>query len=222
MEYCRRHPFIDKPGHDIYGHAFPKDDMGSSRKQKSKAASLLSTSGSQLDGPDSSFDSADPSPPPAPVTKAAAEPVIFPTITCPRCPRHINVRVFARHLNLHNKGGGRASGRAAIMKINGQSGGSSGVTPPISRKSTPVVKLSPQKRSIEDSEDVNYDDDDDDDESPKKKLNNGVVKKWKSGKITVDGKTVDQRPGLGTAAVIKKGKALQTGGSESSQTLDSP
>ncbi|OBT68438.1 hypothetical protein VE03_02864 [Pseudogymnoascus sp. 23342-1-I1] len=230
VEYCKRHPYIDKPGHDIYGLPFPKDDSTSNRKSKSKPSSLLATSGTQLDGPDSSFDSADPSPPPAP-----AEPVTFPTTLCPRCPRYINIKVFARHLNLHNKGGGRASGRAAIMKINGQSG----VTPPTSRKSTPVVKMSPQKRSLEDLEDVNYNDDDDEDEgespkkkariptlkvNPKKKLGNGVgvVKKWKSGKITVDGKTVNQRPGLGTSGGDKKGKAVKRDGSESSHTLDSP
>ncbi|KFZ13296.1 hypothetical protein V502_06699 [Pseudogymnoascus sp. VKM F-4520 (FW-2644)] len=227
VEYCKRHPYIDKPGHDIYGLPFPKDDSGSNRKSKPKP-NLLASSGSQFDGPDSSFDSADPSPPPAP-----AEPVTFPTTLCPRCPRYINIKVFARHLNLHNKGGGRASGRAAIMKINGQSG----VTPPASRKSTPGVKMSPQKRSLEDLEDVNYDDDDDEGKSPKKKariptlkvnpkkkLHNGVgvVKKWKSGKITVDGKTVDQRPGLGTAGGNKKGKAVQREGSESSHTLESP
>ncbi|KFY26786.1 hypothetical protein V493_03884 [Pseudogymnoascus sp. VKM F-4281 (FW-2241)] len=230
VEYCKRHPYIDKPGHDIYGLPFPKDDSASNRKSKPKGPNLLASSGSQLDGPDSSFDSADPSPSPAP-----AEPVTFPTTLCPRCPRYINIKVFARHLNLHNKGGGRASGRAAIMKINGQSG----VTPPASRRSTPNVKLSPQKRSLEDLEDVNYNDDDDADDgespkkkarvptlkvNPKKKLNNGVgvVKKWKSGKITVDGKTVDPRPGLGTAGGNKKGKAVQRGGSDSSHTLESP
>jgi hypothetical protein len=119
------------------------------------------------------------------------------------------------------------------MKINGQSG----VTPPASRRSTPGVKLSPQKRSLEDLEDVNYNDDDDEDEgespkkkariptlkvNPKKKLPNGVVKKWKSGKITVDGKTVDQRPGRGGGGSNKKGKAVQREGSESSHTLESP
>lgn len=146
------------------------------------------------------------------------------------------MKVFARHLNGHLKGGGRASGRAAIMKINGQSGMTP--TPPVaSRRPTPVVKPSPQKRSLKDLEDLKYNDEDDDErESPKKKMKipdlkinpqkkryEGVVKKWKSGKITVDGKTVNQRPGLGTTGHgDKKGKTKQREGSESSQTLDSP
>lgn len=185
---------------------------------------------SQIDGADSSFESPAPSPPP--IEQKPKPATIFPNVECPRCPRLVNVRVFARHLNGHLKGGGRASGRAAIMKINGQSG----ITPPVSRKSTPAIKGSPQKRSLENLEDVKYDEDEDDRESPKKKIKKipqlkvnaqkkkygeGVVKKWKSGKITVDGKTVDQRSSSGIAREDKKGKATQKDDTGSSGTLDS-
>jgi hypothetical protein len=62
----------------------------------------------------------------------------------------LNVKVFARHLNGHLKGGGRASGRAAVLKINGQSASSSSQatnTPPVSRKGTPLPAVNPISRN---------------------------------------------------------------------------
>lgn len=83
---------------------------------------------------------------------------------------------------------------------------------------------------------MKYDEDEEDRESPKKKIKKipqlkvnppkkkygeGVVKKWKSGKITVDGKTVDQRLSSGISREDKKGKATQKDDTGSSGTLDS-
>jgi hypothetical protein len=131
--------------------------------------------------------------------------------------------------------GGRASGRAAALKINGQANGSQGgSTPPISRRGTPLPpeKKSPAKRDVEEL-DAGEDDSDENRKKKKKKVKRGITKKWKSGKVTVSGKAVskeattdsnDTEPAAKKA--LEKEKAAAGAEprevSESSQTLSSP
>jgi hypothetical protein len=229
MEYCEKHPYIDKPGHDIYGVSFPKDDASSSKKQKAKT--VLTLSASQNDA-DSSFES--PGQSPSSEEPKPKQTMSFPNVQCPRCPRQVNIKVFARHLNSHLKSGGRASARAAADRISGQAG--SGVnTPPASRTSTPATKVSPLKRPHDRIEEK-YADEENEDASPQKKIRRipqlkvnpprvqyeGVVKKWKSGKITVDGKTVDQRPIPKTGIPDSKFNRGASGGSNGIRRTGSP
>jgi hypothetical protein len=184
--------------------------------------------------PGSSFESPAPSPPEAETKKKAASNVA-PDVECQRCGHSVRVNFFANHLAKCMGIGGRASGRAAALKINGQATGSQGgSTPPISRRGTPLPpdKTSPQKREAEELEDDEHEWADD---SPKRKKPKKVVtKKWKSGKVTVNGKAVIKEPLLdikdsGQVVSLKADKKHEgvvglepREVSESSQTLSSP
>lgn len=231
IQYCKRRPFVDKPNHDIYGQPF-KQVGPVKRTRKTKGKELLAVE--KQAEPGSSFESPAPSPPEAEIKKKAASNVA-PDVECQRCGHSVRVNFFANHLAKCMGIGGRASGRAAALKINGQATGSQGgSTPPISRRGTPLPpdKTSPQKREAEDLED---DEADWADDSPKKKKPKKVVtKKWKSGKVTVNGKAVIMEPPVDTKdngqvssmKVEKKHEGIAglepREVSESSQTLSSP
>jgi hypothetical protein len=230
IQYCKRRPFVDKPNHDIYGQPF-KQVGPVKNTRKSKAKGSLAVENQAEAG--SSFESPAPSPPEAESKKKAPRNVA-PDVQCQRCGQSQRVNYFASHLAKCMGIGGRASGRAAALKINGQATGSQGgSTPPISRRSTPLPpdKTSPQKRDAEELED---NEDDWADDSPKKKKPKVVTKKWKSGKITVNGKAVTKEPpgdikDSRQAAAVKQEKKLEgvvslepREVSESSQTLSSP
>jgi hypothetical protein len=231
IQYCKRRPFVDKPNHDIYGQPFKQ--VGPVKKtRKSKGKELLTVENQAEPG--SSFESPAPSPPEAENKKKAAKNVA-PDVECQRCGQSVRVNYFANHLSKCMGIGGRASGRAAALKINGQATGSQGgSTPPISRRSTPLPpdKTSPQKRDAEEFEDDEVDWAND---SPKKKKPKKVVtKKWKYGKVTVNGKAVIKEPpgdikDSGQVASVKEEKKHEGDVSleprevsESSQTLSSP
>ena len=156
-EYCALHPFVDREGYDIYGLPFPKDDVSNSKK-KDRAPEKERKIGLQLDGAaDSSFESSGPIDSPPPEVKAEERKMVFPNVECPRCPRIVNVRVFARHLNGHLRSGGRASGRAAAARISGTNDEKK--TEKDSRRTTPALtkdekaasqlERSPKKRDRE-------------------------------------------------------------------------
>lgn len=118
-EYCKLEPYVDRPGYDIYGLPFPKDDVSNSKK-KDRAPEKERKNGLGMDGAvDSSFESSGPMDSPPPTDVKEERKMVFPNVECPRCPRMVNVRVFARHLNGHLRSGGRASGRAAAARISG-------------------------------------------------------------------------------------------------------
>lgn len=230
IQYCKRRPFVDKPNHDIYGQPF-KQVGPVKRTRKTKGKDLLLENQAE---PGSSFESPAPSPPEAETKKKVASNVA-PDVECQRCGHSVRVNFFANHLAKCMGIGGRASGRAAALKINGQATGSQGgSTPPVSRKGTPLPpdKTSPQKREAEELED---DEDDWADDSPKKKKPKKVVtKKWKSGKVTVNGKAVIKELPVdikdsGQVVSVKAEKKHESVASleprevsESSQTLSSP
>lgn len=230
IQYCKRHPFIDKPNHDIYGQPFKQvGPVKNSRKSKEKELTVENQA-----EVGSSFESPAPSPPDAEFKKKAPKQVT-PNVECQKCGQSVRVNRFAAHLSKCMGISGRASGRAAALKINGQAAGSrTGSTPPISRRSTPLPpdKTSPLKRDAEEPEDgeSNWADD-----SPKKKkVKKGVTKKWKSGKVTVNGKAVANELAAGKmrkeqAVSIKEESKPEIvvsqepqEVSESSQTLSSP
>lgn len=159
-EYCALHPFVDREGYDIYGLPFPKDDVSNS-KRKDRAPEKERKNGLQLDGTaDSSFESSGPTDSPPPEGKVGERKMVFPNVECPRCPRVVNVRVFARHLNGHLKSGGRASGRAAAARISGTNDEkrtdkeSRRTTPALTKdaKAPPQQERSPKKRDRERSD----------------------------------------------------------------------
>lgn len=140
---------------------------------------------------------------------------------------------------------GREASRNAAKKINGQAASQNGSTPTGSRKGTPAATSSPQKRGTADFDDEDEEDDRDESETPKKKKRKkagegkgkakakpkGEVKKWKSGKVTVDGKPLQQpvepeqvpapAPALNAEAEKMKRSESATG-SGSSHTMPSP
>lgn len=186
-QYCKRQPFVSKPGHDIYGQPFVESaPVKGARKNKEK--DRIGDKKQAEAG--SSFDSPAPSPPATDPSSRSAK-HIFPNIKCHICNHSVKVNRFAPHLVKCMGIGGRASGRAAALKINGQANGSqNGSTPPASQRSTPLppnTKKSPQKRDAE-----GFDDDADlwKEDNPKKKKikQQGVTKKWKSAKLKLNGK----------------------------------
>lgn len=157
VTYCKRHPYISKPYHDIYGQAFPREDT----KLPRKSLNNKNPPSSQPDS--SSFDSSITlTPPPGKIAKTAPS---FPNVKCPNCARYSDVRSFRRHLKACMGISNRQSNRTATLKsTNSGLGSRNGSTPPGSRKGTPTLmtmKTSPLKRDRD--EDLSEDDDDDDD-----------------------------------------------------------
>ncbi len=138
-ELCARRPWVDAEGCDIYGLQFPRDDVSTTKRNSSlsnkpteKKMGLNQSIRTEA-GEDTSFDSSTATDNEA-IQQPQEQKVVFPNVECPRCPRMVNVRIFAKHLNGHLRSGGRASGRAAALKIASTEGGGSREA---SRKSTP-------------------------------------------------------------------------------------
>lgn len=213
-QYCTRHPFTDKPGHDIYGQSFPTEATGPEKGRKKSRLEELGAA----DGTDTSNaldESTTASPPPS---SPQSSPNTFPNVKCPSCSRPLVVRRFAAHLAKCLGGNRRPSGRTAQLKMNGSNLSSSQSsfkqpnisTPPAgSRRGTPVpskkTAFGPQKRDrVELGEyDENYDSEEDEPRKKKPKppvkkkdpsvgeAVTGVTKKWKSGRQTIDGKVIE-------------------------------
>jgi hypothetical protein len=244
IKHCTRHPFIDKWDHDIYGQRFPTDAVGPGRGRKKKDV-LQGKAQAETGTGTSSFDSPAPSPPPAEEkTKAPS----FPSSKCHVCGRFLIIRRFASHLEKCMGIKGRASGRAAALKINGN--GNTGTSTPApslqpgSRKGTPALsqnkKPSPVKRD-RDRDEYDFEDDESSDEPMKKKrkrmlakdlkksvpakpigklnVNGQLPKKWKSGRMDVPRSASASMLGNGTKS---KPVATDRRGSDSSGTLSSP
>ncbi|KAJ4147787.1 hypothetical protein LMH87_002292 [Akanthomyces muscarius] len=141
--YCKRHPYIDKPGCDIYGQSWVAPGPGRGKKKKD-------------------MEKPDPADKPANVLS-------FPSATCSKCKRCILVTRLNNHMGSCIGNSGRNASRAAAQKMNGNSQHDS--TPPSSQKATPAPgsrASSPRKRDAAGSDD-DEDDDDDSEASPKKK-----------------------------------------------------
>jgi len=146
-QYCNRHPFISRPGHDIYGNPFPAEQAKSKKerelqKRAEKDAARAGTPGSQDSGPGGDNNNG--------VTKLApgGKPASYvPWHTCPNCKRSLLITRFAQHLEKCLGISGRQSSRNAMAKLSGQSG-----TPIGSRVGTPAPGSHGGSKKEEDDE----------------------------------------------------------------------
>ena len=178
--YCKRHPYIDKPGYDIYGQTWVAPGPGRGKKKKdvekkldpNDASSPAATEGSAKDRPPNVLS--------------------FPSATCSKCKRCILVTRLNNHMGSCIGNSGRNASRAAAQKISngGSNGGSQNDnTPPGSQKGTPLPAsraASPRKR---DGDEFDEDADESDPTNPKKKklkptaLTKKVILKTKTASV---------------------------------------
>ncbi|KAI1337171.1 transcriptional activator [Xylariaceae sp. FL0016] len=157
--YCKKYPYIDKPGYDIYGQTWVAQGPGRGKKKKDMEKKLEPTSDSPTPTPDGGSTGGG----------AASRPpnmLSFPSATCSKCKRCILVTRLNNHMGSCIGNSGRNASRAAAQKI---SNGGDG-TPPGSQKGTPVSGSranSPKKR---DGDEMDDDDETDNDAHKKKKL----------------------------------------------------
>ncbi|KAK3693651.1 hypothetical protein B0T22DRAFT_46343 [Podospora appendiculata] len=157
--YCKKHPYIEKPGYDIYGQTWVAPGPGRGKKKKDMEKKL------------------DPDASPAPGEGGAKDRppnvLSFPSATCSKCKRCILVTRLNNHMGSCIGNSGRNASRAAAQKISngGSNGGSQNNdnTPPGSQKGTPLPAsraASPRKR---DGDEFDEDGDDSDPNNPKRK-----------------------------------------------------
>ncbi|KAH8200198.1 hypothetical protein TruAng_005646 [Truncatella angustata] len=167
--YCKKHPYIDKPGYDIYGQTWVPQGPGRGKKKKDMDKKVETTpqdTPGGTPGPDDTGGKGG----------AASRPpnvLSFPSATCSKCKRCILVTRLNNHMGSCIGNSGRNASRAAAQKIsngaNGHNGSQNDNTPPHSQKGTPGPGSranSPKKRA---SEEVNSDDDSENEIAPKKK-----------------------------------------------------
>ncbi|KAK3365428.1 hypothetical protein B0H63DRAFT_491263 [Podospora didyma] len=159
--YCKKHPYIEKPGFDIYGQTWVAPGPGRGKKKKDIEQK-------KLDG-----DAANS--PAAELTAKDRPPNVlsYPSATCSKCKRCILVTRLNNHMGSCIGNSGRNASRAAAQKISngGSNGGSQNNdnTPPGSQKGTPLPTsraASPRKR---DGDEFDEDADESDPTNPKKK-----------------------------------------------------
>lgn len=160
--YCKKHPYIDKPGYDIYGQTWVQPGPGRGKKKKDMK-------------PDPNIES------PAPGEARPPNVLSFPSATCSKCKRCILVTRLNNHMGSCIGNSGRNASRAAAAKISNGSNGASqnDGTPPSSQKATPAPgsrASSPKKR---DSEEVAAPEEEEESENShkKKKLKPSIMTK---------------------------------------------
>lgn len=151
--YCKKHPYIDKPGYDIYGQTWVAPGPGRGKKKKDMEKKL-----------DASVDGTV-----TPTSDGQRPPNVlsFPSATCSKCKRCILVTRLNNHMGACIGNSGRNASRVASQKIT--NGGTGDNTPPSSQKGTPVNGSragSPRKRDVDELMD---DDQESDTTNPKKK-----------------------------------------------------
>ena len=197
-EYCMLYPWVQRPGHDIYGNPFPTDQPKTGKKKEKE---LLRQKHAEKDavGTPNSQDM-DPATGDAPATATSSQgkeiklntggkPATYvPWQTCPKCKRSLLITRYAQHLEKCLGISGRQSSRNAMARMSAQGTGVAN-TPLGSRVGTPVPgfpvaggakdkdskRISPAKKAGQ------GDDEDNDDmaEAPpqKKKKKSSYIKK---------------------------------------------
>lgn len=165
--YCKKHPYIDKPGYDIYGQTWVPQGPGRGKKKKDMEKKLI---------PETASDSGGVTPTPE---QRPANVLSFPSATCSKCKRCILVTRLNNHMGSCIGNSGRNASRAAAQKISNGSNGNSqnDNTPPSSQKGTPLPGSragSPRKR---DGDEFDEDDESDPNNPKKKKAKPSVTKK---------------------------------------------
>ncbi|KPM39672.1 hypothetical protein AK830_g6863 [Neonectria ditissima] len=129
--YCKKHPYIDKVGCDIYGQSWVGPGPGRGKKKK------------DVEKNDS----------PAPEQRPPNV-LSFPSATCSKCKRCILVTRLNNHMGSCIGNSGRNASRAAAQKLS-NGGSQHDGTPPSSQKATPTPgsrAASPKKRDASDDE----------------------------------------------------------------------
>ncbi|KAF4971502.1 hypothetical protein FZEAL_9845 [Fusarium zealandicum] len=150
--YCKKHPYIDKAGCDIYGQSWVGPGPGRGKKKK--------------DMEKNNTDSPAPEQRPPNVLS-------FPSATCSKCKRCILVTRLNNHMGSCIGNSGRNASRAAAQKLS-NGGSQNDPTPPSSQKATPAPgsrAASPKKR------DASEEDEDSENSHKKKKLKPASVTK---------------------------------------------
>lgn len=209
-QYCTKHPFVTKPGHDIYGNPFPTDVA----KTKKERELLKAQARADKDSTPASQDTRGTATPPDGATgnkenntnaiastilklTAPTKPASYiPWHTCPNCKRSLLITRFAQHLEKCLGISGRASSRNALAKI--AAGTGSNNTPLGSRGATPVagngvngsgngMKNSPVKRFNRDGDEDGADDRDDIPLKKKVKKKSNYIKKADRERLEKEG-----------------------------------
>ena len=199
-QYCTKHPFVSKPGHDIYGNPFPTDVA----KTKKERELLKAQARADKDSTPASQDTRGTATPPDGATgnkennanaiantilklTAPTKPASYiPWHTCPNCKRSLLITRFAQHLEKCLGISGRASSRNALAKIAAGTGTNN--TPLGSRGGTPVpgsgangsnngMKNSPARRFTGDGDEDGAEDKDDGSVKKKIKKKSNYIKK---------------------------------------------
>lgn len=125
IQYCKRHPYINKPGCDIYGQSWVGPGPGRGKKKKD-------------------MEKTDP-----PADQRPPNVLSFPSATCSKCKRCILVTRLNNHMGSCIGNSGRNASRAAAQKLSNGNGSQNDPTPPSSQKATPAPGSragSPRKR----------------------------------------------------------------------------
>ncbi|KAI0968848.1 hypothetical protein F4678DRAFT_188009 [Xylaria arbuscula] len=220
--YCKKRPYIDKPGYDIYGQQWVAQGPGRGKKKKDMEKKIDPNTPGDSPTPAGEGENAG--------GKAGGKPsnmLSFPSATCSKCKRCILVTRLNNHMGSCIGNSGRNASRAAAQKIsNGNSNGNGDGTPPSSQKGTPLPgsrAASPKKR---DGDELDDDDATDNDTHKKKKLkpmaasvnvNKKLIVKPKAGSGTKkekkneddDGPTVEVAPKKKITKVPSPAKKLK-------------
>ncbi|KAH0536903.1 hypothetical protein FGG08_006274 [Glutinoglossum americanum] len=170
-KYCKRQPFSNTPGLDIYGHPFLLEAGGSSRNGKDKDLATARTLADQASTP-GSFESPATTPPDGTTSKTATEVPVkalkktpLPLLSCRNCNRNMACNRLSLHLkSCLNLGGRRRGGRDASQGVSQNAY----TTPCGSKTGTPMPE--PRKNAAKSPGKRDRDDDDSEDEPKKKKI----------------------------------------------------
>lgn len=203
-QYCASHPFITKPGHDIYGNAFPTDAPKKKERELLKAQQVVKddTPNSQ-DGVEGTE-----------ANGAVKKGVHYPWHTCPNCKRSLLITRFAQHLEKCLGIAGRQSSRNAMAKLSSQNGN----TPLGSRMGTPQPGTGLQGGKSGTGKRKGQCDSDEDEETPKAKKKKLAKTKTKNeeyededevGRFKKAAKPKNGRPPKGSMGMSALGKAAK-------------
>ncbi len=195
VEYCSKHPFINKPYHDVYGQTYVPEGPGRGKKKKDMINPLKQQKAST---PNGSQDSPNTSPPPG--EEEEKLPISFPSSKCNNCGGHVPIKRMNNHMARCIGGFGRQSSRDAKTKMaNGNGAGSqNGYTPPGSRNSTPAPTAPSNKNGRSSPNKRDAGDDFDSEDSPQKKKK--PLKKNPATKLKAQGPKMLKNPSQHSAS----------------------
>jgi hypothetical protein len=165
--YCPHQSLVTIPGHDVHARPFTTTDGRTSRRKQQTKKDIHLPPSNQSQDSTLSGDTPDPYTSPEEVKKP--KPIRregYPDVECKRCGWNYATNIYGRHLSKCMGIGGRASGRAAALKLSGEAARSTS-TPPFSRLPTPLPTR--PKRTASDFEDDDDTDDYREETTPKQK-----------------------------------------------------